>query len=58
MLEYNDHIDIIDYKLKNIEDEYYQKQLQGYKEYIKTTTNKEINLYLYSILDEKWKKIN
>ena len=34
MLEYDNHIDIIDYKLKGITDENYIKQLNGYKEYI------------------------
>ena len=53
MLEYDNNIDIIDYKLKNITDEAYIKQLKGYKKYIETKTNKPINLYLYSILDEK-----
>ena len=31
MLEYNDYINIIDYKLKNIVDDNYLKQLNGYK---------------------------
>ena len=53
MLEYDNNIDIIDYKLKNINDEAYIKQLKGYKKYIETKTTKPINLYLYSILDEK-----
>jgi ATP-dependent helicase/nuclease subunit A len=57
MLEYNDHIDIIDYKLKNINDTAYQKQLKGYKKYIEKITNKEINLYLYSIIDGLFLKI-
>ncbi len=57
MLEYENHIDIIDYKLKNIEDTNYQKQLIGYQDYIKTLTNKKINLYLYSLIEEKIKEI-
>ena len=57
MLEYKDHIDIIDYKLKNIDDEKYQDQLNGYKKYISTLTNKEINIYLYSLIDETLKKL-
>ena len=44
---------IVDYKLKNTQDKAYLKQLSGYKEYIKSLTNKEVNTYLYSILDEK-----
>ena len=57
MLEYKDHIDIIDYKLKQIEDENYFKQLNGYRDFIKTKTNKNISIYLYSIINNKIKKI-
>ncbi len=58
MLEYEDSIDIIDYKLKNIADKEYEKQLNGYLEYIKSKTNKKINIYLYSIIDGVYKKLN
>lgn len=58
LLEYDDHIDIIDYKLKDIDDEHYTEQLHGYLEYIKTRKNKPIFLYLYSILQNKMKKID
>ena len=57
MIEYEDYIDIIDYKLKNIDDEAYINQLSGYKEYIEKISNKKVNIYLYSILDEKYKQI-
>ena len=57
MLEYNDHIDIIDYKLKNIDDENYIKQLNGYRDYISIKSNKNINVYLYSIMDGIIKEI-
>ena len=57
MLEYDDHIDIIDYKLKNIDDEAYVKQLIGYRDYIIKISNKTTNIYLYSIIDEKYQKI-
>ena len=57
MIEHDNYIDIIDYKLKNIEDNLYHEQLLGYKEYIKTKTNKDINLYLYSIIDGRYEKI-
>ena len=52
MLEYEDHIDIIDYKLKHIEDKAYINQLNGYKNYIHNLTNKPVSTYLYSILDK------
>ena len=58
MLEYDNHIDIIDYKLKGITDENYIKQLSGYKEYIEKISNKNVSTYLYSILDEKVLQIN
>ena len=57
LIVYPDHISIIDYKLKNIDDEAYLKQLSGYLEYIKSITNKEVSIYLYSILDEELRKI-
>jgi len=58
MLEYYDYIDIIDYKLKHVEDNEYIDQLKGYQEYIKNKTNKKVNIYLYSILDRKINSIN
>ena len=57
MLEYDDHIDIIDYKLKNVIDEQYKKQLKGYKEYIERMTDKPTKTYLYSIIDGEFKEI-
>ncbi len=57
MLEYNDHIDIIDYKLKDISSEDYKKQLQGYKEYINSVSNKKVNTYLYSIIEENFNEV-
>ena len=58
MLEYEDHIDIIDYKLKSIDDENYLNQLHGYQEYIENLTDKQTDIYLYSILDNTMKKLN
>ena len=57
MLEYNDHIDIIDYKLKNIEDNAYQEQLNGYKNYIENKLNKKTYIYLYSILENRVEEV-
>ena len=57
MLEYNDHIDIIDYKTNDISDEHYIEQLNGYKDYIKTITDKDINIYLYSIIQDKLERL-
>ena len=58
ILEYEDHIDIIDYKFQNIDDEQYNAQLKGYKNFIENKTNKKVNTYLYSILNEKLKYID
>ena len=56
MLEYDDYIDIVDFKLKNIDDEKYLNQLNGYREYINSISNKKANIYLYSIIDETIQK--
>ena len=57
MLVYDDKIKIIDYKLKNIEDKEYLKQLKGYKEYIENLFNKKVNTYLYSITNDNLEEI-
>jgi len=57
MLEYDNEIKIIDYKLKNIDDENYIKQLSVYYDYIKSISDKKIKLYLYSLMDNKIKEI-
>jgi len=41
----------------NIDDENYDKQLNGYKEFIKVKTSKEVECYLYSIIDQKYRKV-
>ena len=53
MLEYPSHIDIIDYKLSDVTYINYISQLNGYKEYISSITKKPVNVYLYSIINEK-----
>ena len=57
LIEYPDHFDIIDYKLKNIDDENYDKQLNGYRNYIESISNKKVSCYLYSIIDENYREI-
>ena len=57
MIENESEIIIIDYKLKNIDDDAYNEQLNGYGKYISSKTNKKISKYLYSIIDCKFKKI-
>ena len=53
IVEYDDDIYIIDYKLKNISDSEYLKQLAGYKDYLRMITTKKIKTYLYSVVDNK-----
>ena len=57
MLEYDNEIKIIDYKLSNTEDEAYLAQLNGYKSYISTRTTKPIKIYLYSIIKGELKEL-
>ena len=58
MLIYDNHVDIIDYKLKHTSDKQYIKQLIGYQEYISKLTNKKVNLYLYSIINNEFISID
>ena len=53
ILEYDNMIYIIDYKLKGISDEAYLKQLTGYKHYIEKNTHKEVKTFLYSIINKE-----
>lgn len=57
LLELENEFKIIDYKLKNTIDNAYLNQLNGYKEYIESITNKKVSIYLYSILNEELKKL-
>ena len=53
MLEYDDKIKIIDYKLLNTKDDAYLKQLGVYKKYINCISDKKVELYLYSIINDE-----
>ena len=57
LIENDKEMIIIDYKLNNVLDEAYTKQLNGYKEYISTITTKPIKVYLYSIIGEKFEEV-
>ena len=46
----DDEIDIIDFKLKNIAEEDYDKQLKTYKAYISSISDKPIKMYLLAAL--------
>ncbi len=58
LLVYEDKIKVIDYKFKNIDSDNYVKQLEGYKEYLASITDKPVELYLYSLIGKKYKQIN
>ena len=51
MIEHQDYIDIIDYKLKNISDEEYKEQLNTYRKIIFSLFKKKVKCYLLSIMD-------
>ena len=57
LIENDDHYLIIDYKLKNIDDPLYDKQLNGYRDYIMSKTGKNCRCFLYSILNENYREI-
>ncbi len=57
VIEKEDKMIIVDYKLKNIDDDAYDKQLNGYREFLKKKTKKDVECYLYSIIDEVFRKI-
>lgn len=55
---YDDHIDIIDYKLSNTDSVEYERQLSIYKKYVESISNLPVEMYLLSILKKEIKKIN
>lgn len=58
LVEYDDHFDIIDYKLSNVNSKEYKLQLNGYKDYIENKFSKPCNIYLYSINQDIFKNLN
>ncbi|MBR2678243.1 MAG: UvrD-helicase domain-containing protein [Bacilli bacterium] len=57
LIEQEDKMIIIDYKLKNIDDSNYDIQLNGYRKYIENLTNKKTECFLYSIIDENYREV-
>lgn len=53
LIENQQELIIVDYKLKNISDFKYQEQLEGYKKALNARSSKKVSCYLYSILEEK-----
>ena len=58
VLETNDKLYIIDYKLSDVNNPHYIEQLSKYKEYLSTVSDKEIDIYLYSLFKKELKKLN
>ncbi|MFV0289033.1 MAG: UvrD-helicase domain-containing protein [Mycoplasmatales bacterium] len=58
LIETTDKVYIIDYKLNDITDEAYKKQILGYKAVISEYFTKEITCYLYSLLQNELKEIH
>ncbi len=52
-----DKMIILDYKLKNIDDEAYLLQLTGYYNYLQKVTDLKIEGYLYSLLQKELRKM-
>ena len=57
VIEQENKMIIIDYKLKNIDDDAYDKQLNGYREFLKQKTKKDVDCYLYSIIDGIYREV-
>lgn len=58
LLVYDDHIDIVDFKLSHVDDEAYEKQVGVYKDYIaQIADGRDINLYILGILSGDIKKV-
>jgi ATP-dependent exoDNAse (exonuclease V) beta subunit len=57
LIEDDSNMIVIDYKLKNIDDEAYEKQINAYVNYLNKITDKQVKGYLYSLLNENLKQI-
>lgn len=57
LVVYDDYIKIIDYKTKNIDDENYDKQLNVYYDFIVQKYGLPIDMYLYSLMEGTYRKV-
>ena len=57
LLECQDRWVIIDYKLKNIHKNEYIEQIKGYQSILNSLSNKRVSGYLYSLIDQEFKKV-
>lgn len=58
LLIYDEHIDIVDFKLSHVEDKEYETQLGKYKAYISQLSKLPIHTYVTGIMSGKVKKID
>lgn len=58
LMVYNDHIDIVDFKLSHVEDSEYEKQLGIYEKYISQLSKLPIHTYVTGITSGRIKKID
>ena len=58
MIEYEQNIDIIDYKSNNINDDEYVEQLLVYREFVSKRFKKDVNTYLYSLMKGTYIKVD
>ena len=58
LLVYEDHIDLVDYKSGDIEDEAYPKQLATYEKHLKKVFKQPIKKYLLSIRECRIKGVD
>ena len=57
LVEYDDHFEIIDYKLSDIDKPEYEIQLNEYYKYISKISNKNVKMYLLSLTKAKLKEV-
>ena len=57
LVETDDELIVVDYKLSEINKEYYFDQVRGYMNYLKTISDKKISGYLYSIIEGIYIKV-
>ena len=58
LVEYDDHVEIIDYKLLNIDHKEYDRQLSIYRDYVASViVDKPIKCYLLSLLENKIREV-
>ena len=57
LVEYDDHFEIIDYKLSDIDKPEYEVQLNEYYKYISKISNKNVKMYLLSLTKAKLKEV-